>query len=122
MFRKSSLVSACLLIAAHVAPAAAQHRVYYTPLRPESASPFQVPSTADLGRTLSSTQLAPATPVSTPALAVVDSAAAPRLTCPMPIVVSDSTRLEAMPVEPVDSAHHQPMPVLKPRCVNPLRP
>ena len=122
MFRKSSFVSACLLIAAHAAPAAAQRRVYYTPLRLESASPFQVPSTADLARTLSGALALPAIPIPTPAIAVVDSAARPRHTCPMPIVVSDSTRLEAMPVQPVDSAHRQPMPVLKPRCVNPLRP
>jgi len=122
MFVKSSLVGIYLLIAGFSAPAAAQQRVYYTPLRPQSASSFQTPSMADLGRTLTGAQLSWATPASVPTFAVVDSAAAPRPTCPMLVVVPDSTRLERMPVQPADSAHHQRMPVLKPRCVNPLRP
>src|SRR5262252_4386708 len=112
---------ACLLLAILSTSAAAQRRRYYTPLSSPIASAFQNPSAADLARTLTGGPLPKSSPVSARRQPLPDSVGAPRRTCPIPILVPDSTGLERAFSQRLDSASRTRMPILKPPCTNPLK-
>jgi hypothetical protein len=43
-------------------------------------------------------------------------------TCPMLVLVPDTTHLERMPIVRADTTRRDSMPVVGPACSNPLRP
>ena len=119
----SALVTGCCGILFATSSAAAQQRVYFSPAYPTTStrSPFQTPDPSELAKTLTGTPL-PSARTSIDGAVAPDSTRRVVRTCPMPILVPDTTHLERMPLAPIDTVRRYAMPVARPACGNPLQP
>jgi hypothetical protein len=117
MQSKSTFGALALLLM--LCPAANAQRRFYSKAATSTSFSFQVPTSAELGRTLTGAAL----PSNLQANAMIaDSLRAVRRTCPMLVMTPDSTRSEHMPRVAADTTRRDSIPTLRPGCVNPLRP
>jgi hypothetical protein len=113
-----SYLTTFVLVVIISSAAGAQGRVYLSP-RPSMGAGFQAPTATDFGRTLTGGSALPLR--AAPTFAERDSLPPTRRLCPMPIAAPDSARLERILQVTSDTTRHDPMPIVKPQCVNPLR-
>ena len=111
---------ACGLVVS--APAGAQSRVYVVRPLGGSAPSFEAPTERVWGKSLTEVPSKTAGRTTPSSLVSVDSTRRAIRTCPMPVLVPDTARLERIRVIVSDTLRRDPMPVAKLECSNPLQP
>jgi len=102
-------------------PAVAQRREYVARPIGSSAPSFEAPTQRLWAKSLTEAPSGTVRPPRTSLLVAADSTTHSIRTCPMPVLVPDTARLERMRIISRDTLVREPMRMAKPECSNPLR-